>query len=247
MPWGLAAAALGGAMGLYGARKQNKAADAQSARQMAFQERMSNTAYQRSAKDLEAAGLNRILALGSPASSPGGAQAPVVNQGTSALQGAQGLATVNNLAASTRLTNATTQKSLDDNYIKHNAINALRSVAKGDKSKPSSAKDENVQPGFIEKYITGPPPDWSAKNNKGAAPKADTAKNPFDSLRRIGPLPPVYGDAEKRAEYQRNTNSKNALRSRKRDAYNKWLDAKKRTYAESQAWKKAHPLDSFKK
>ena len=41
--------------------------------QMRFQERMASTQYQRAAKDLEAAGLNRIIALGSPADSPGGA------------------------------------------------------------------------------------------------------------------------------------------------------------------------------
>ena len=41
--------------------------------QMRFQEHMASTQYQRAAKDLEAAGLNRIIALGSPADSPGGA------------------------------------------------------------------------------------------------------------------------------------------------------------------------------
>lgn len=42
-----------------------------------FQAYMSNTAYQRAAVDLENAGLNRVLALGSPSSSPSGATASI--------------------------------------------------------------------------------------------------------------------------------------------------------------------------
>lgn len=42
-----------------------------------FQADMSSTAYQRAADDLEAAGLNRVLAVGSPASTPGGSSASI--------------------------------------------------------------------------------------------------------------------------------------------------------------------------
>ena len=77
---GLAGDIFGGLMSDRGQREANRRNLQIAREQMAFQERMSSTAYQRAAKDLEAAGLNRILALGSPATTPSGALATMQNE-----------------------------------------------------------------------------------------------------------------------------------------------------------------------
>lgn len=77
---GALAPAIGGAFSALGQVSANRANISAANAQMAFQERMSNTAYQRAMKDMRKAGLNPILAgrLGG-ASSPGGAMPNIQN------------------------------------------------------------------------------------------------------------------------------------------------------------------------
>ena len=79
------AAAIGAAAGLLGGRLRNQEAKNASAKQMAFQKEMSNTAYQRGMSDMKKAGLNPILSgkLGG-ASSPTGASYVPENIGSQA-------------------------------------------------------------------------------------------------------------------------------------------------------------------
>lgn len=132
IPWGAVGSAVAAGLNYFGTDRQNQmnrdimheqqAFQRQSAQdQMAFQERMSNTSYQRAMQDMRSAGLNPMLAFTQGgAGSPTGAMAnssaapnmqnPYAAFANSALDMARTIAEINNIRANTRQTEAKTPK-----------------------------------------------------------------------------------------------------------------------------------------
>lgn len=80
---------IGGIFSGLGQRKANKQNIALAREQMAFQERMSNTAVQRRMEDFRKSGINPLLAARYDATTPAGALATMQNVGGAAVTGAQ--------------------------------------------------------------------------------------------------------------------------------------------------------------
>lgn len=137
----IAPSLISGGLSLLGGRRRNVAASAQAERQMRFQERMSSTAHQRQVKDLRAAGLNPILSAtgGSGASSPGGAQAPVMDELTPAVATAF---QAKRLAAELKEIDARTKAA--NTQAAANSARALLSTRQAGSIRPIAAVGETV-------------------------------------------------------------------------------------------------------
>lgn len=130
MPWWAAGAAvLGGVVSGLGQRDANRNNVDLSKDQMAFQERMSNTAVERRQADLKKSGINPLLAGRYDATTPPGAMPTMGNVGAAAVEGARGGAESGKNVRQAGLLKVQKQNVLQDTALKLQQANLAQSNA----------------------------------------------------------------------------------------------------------------------
>jgi len=140
----IAAPIIGGIFGSEGQEEANSANKAMSQAQMDFQERMSSTSYQRAVKDMQAAGLNPMLAY-----SQGGASTPA---GSTAVMGNKNAAAVSSGMSALQSANIVAQNKVLEAQADNIKADTLNKVTHNPGIE-SSARSAGVNASMLERQL----------------------------------------------------------------------------------------------